>query len=121
MLYTRLKVVLATFLLLLGASSAKSISLLRDSDIENSLKKLAQPILNAAGENFLTQLWHLWYISRLLRIKGQSYRNGAKRKGRPYFMAFLALQLTRTRSSSWHWASHPYTQSGLIRNDAKSH
>ena len=51
MLYTRLKVVLATFLLLLGASSAKSISLLRDSDIENSLKELAQPILNAAGIN----------------------------------------------------------------------
>ena len=51
MLCTRLKVVLATFLLLLGASSAKSISLLRDSDIENSLKELAQPILNAAGIN----------------------------------------------------------------------
>ena len=51
MLYTRLKVVLATFLLLLGASSAKSISLLRDPDIENSLKELAQPILNAAGIN----------------------------------------------------------------------
>ena len=52
-------------------------------------------ILNTEGENFLTQLWHLWYISRLLQIKGQSYRNGAKRKGRPYFMALLALQHTK--------------------------
>ena len=51
MLYTRLKVVLATLLLSLGASSAKSISLLRDPDIENSLKELAQPILKAAAIN----------------------------------------------------------------------
>ena len=74
-------------------------------------------ILNTEGENFLTQLWHLWYISRLLQIKGQSYRNGAKRKGRPYFMAFLALQLTRTRSSSWHWALHLYCSPHICHSD----
>ena len=49
MLYTRLKVILATLLLLLGATSAQSISLLRDSDIEYSLRELAQPILKSAG------------------------------------------------------------------------
>ena len=51
MISTCLKVVLATLLLSFGASSAESISLLRDPDIEKCLKELAQPILKAAGIN----------------------------------------------------------------------
>ena len=49
MLCTHLKVIFVTLLLLLSANSAASISLLRDPDIERSLRELAQPILKAAG------------------------------------------------------------------------
>ena len=49
MLCTHLKIIFATLLLLLGANSAASISLLRDADIERGLQELAQPILKAAG------------------------------------------------------------------------
>ena len=49
MLITRIKVFLIALIILLHASSAQSIGLLRDPDIEYGLQELANSILLASG------------------------------------------------------------------------
>ena len=51
MFNTLIKIAFITLLLAFGANSAKSISLLRDPDIERGLQELANPILKVAGIN----------------------------------------------------------------------
>ena len=49
MLITRLKTILVVMIITVHATSAQSIGLLRDPDIEHGLQKLADPILLSAG------------------------------------------------------------------------
>ena len=51
MLNTRLKATLVAIALTVNATTAQSVGLLRDPDIEHGLQKLANPILRAAGLN----------------------------------------------------------------------
>ena len=51
MLSTRLKATLVAIALTVNATTAQSVGLLRDPDIEHGLQKLANPILRAAGLN----------------------------------------------------------------------
>jgi predicted Zn-dependent protease len=51
MLNTRLKATLVAIALTVNATTAQSVDLLRDPDIEHGLQKLANPILRAAGLN----------------------------------------------------------------------
>ncbi|MDT2075909.1 MAG: peptidase M48, partial [Planktomarina sp.] len=49
MLITHLKAILVVIIITIQATSAQSIGLLRDPDIEHGLQALANPILQAAG------------------------------------------------------------------------
>ena len=49
MLITHLKTVLVVIVITIQATSAQSIGLLRDPDIEHGLQELANPVLRAAG------------------------------------------------------------------------
>ena len=60
---------------------------MKSAEFSHRLWKKGQVVLKNWGVaiNFV--------VFKAIYIKGQPYRNDAKRKGRPYFMAFLARTL----------------------------